>query len=315
VPGIVTLSIELELGWGMHDCGHFFHLSSDRSAEDRAFDRLLDACDRYDIPLSIDVVSHLFHESCSGIHEGPYPNGWWRNDPGTTKDQDPLFYAPDLIGSIAEREVDHEFCTHTYSHVLANEIQPELLELELERSRELHVESGLPTPTSIVMPRHLDVDYEILTRNGIDTIRTPIRDYGVETSMVRKWWWLLTRDHPLSELRRTDEMVETYCTPHPSLTGTALPTGQLTLPRHFRFVPRQIRVWLHRRYLEGAIRRAAQTGGHVHLWTHLYNMANDVQWRALEPALANLARARDRGKVIICPMAELDQYVASSSSG
>lgn len=41
MTGIVTLSVEVELGWGMHDLDEFSHLSPNRSAEERALTRLL----------------------------------------------------------------------------------------------------------------------------------------------------------------------------------------------------------------------------------------------------------------------------------
>ena len=152
--GVVTLSIELELGWGMHDWAEYGHLSSDRSAETEALHRLLDLADRLDLPITFDIVGHLLHDSCSGSHPGFHPESWWDEDPGTCNDSDPLFYAPDLIREIRNRETDHELATHTYSHLLADEATAEELDDELATVNELHADVGLSAPTSIVMPRH-----------------------------------------------------------------------------------------------------------------------------------------------------------------
>lgn len=131
MAGVVTLSVEVELAWGQHDKGsEAFEsvLSEGRTSETAALRRLLSTCDDLDIPISFDVVGHLFHDSCSGIHQSPHDSGWFDADPGTDLDTDPLFYAPDLIRSIDDATTDHGICTHTYSHALCDEISTATLE-------------------------------------------------------------------------------------------------------------------------------------------------------------------------------------------
>lgn len=174
MPGIVSLSIEL--GWGMHDRGEYSHLSNDRTRESTALKRLLDLSDTHEIPITFAVVGHLFHDDCSGHHRGPYPDTWWSEDPGTDRFTDPLFYAPDLVKEIENRPVNHEIATHTHSHILADETTNEELAFELSEVEEVHTEFGIPSPSSIVMPRHQHPDYSIVADHGIDTIRRPIGD-------------------------------------------------------------------------------------------------------------------------------------------
>jgi len=311
--GVVTLSVELELSWGMHDLEKFSHLSSDRSAEERALRRLLDACDRLDIPVSFPVVGHLLKASCDGSHSGPYPSGWWQNDPGTSLDEDPLFYAPDLVDWIRDRDARHELCSHTYSHVLGADASAELLDLELQRSREAFAECGLPDPSSLVMPRHHDIPPPLLSEHGFRTIRRPIADYGVDGTRLGKQWWLLTRSHPACEFKSIDGIVETTCTPHPSLTSHLLPVGQRPPPRKARLLPQSLRRRIHRRYLLRSLNRAVESDTHVHLWTHLYNLSNDPQWQCIEPFLEALAGRRDAGDLEVRRMCDLDAPVAKSS--
>jgi len=309
MSGVVTLSIELELGWGMHDMNKFDHLSPDRSAEDRALTRLLDACDRNDLPISFNIVGHLFDEACNGAHSGPYPTGWWNNDPGTNVTEDPLFYAPDMIDEITGRATPHELCSHTFSHVLADESSKELLDHELSLSREVHEAYGLPEPTSIVMPRHHDVDFSLLVQHGFTTIRRPIREYGYEGGKLGKLWWLFTRPHPACEIRQTAGIVESTCTPHPSLSALTLPTGQGPPHPIYTALPERLRTAFQRRYLQGAIERAVEQSAHVHLWTHLYNLANDVQWDAIKPSLETLTQKRAQGDIEIATMNQLSDHI------
>lgn len=116
MTGIITLSLEIELGWGMHDKPRYSHLSQDRKREEQALSRLLSCCEENDIQMSFNVVGHLLHSSCEGYHEGSYPSGWWKEDPGTNENENPLFYSSEMIDSILESSVEHEICTHLLPH-------------------------------------------------------------------------------------------------------------------------------------------------------------------------------------------------------
>lgn len=313
--GTITLSIELELGWGIHDKAEYSHLSPDRSAENKALNRLLDLADIHNLPITFDVVGHLLHDSCLGSHPGPHQESWWTEDPGTTSNSDPLFYAPNLVREIQNRETDHELATHTYSHLLADEATSEELDDELATVEEVHADFGLPTPTSIVMPRHQQPDYSILADHGVETIRRPIDGYGRDfTNPVSKLWWLLTRDHPECTIDTRNGILETTATPHPSLTSLTLPSGQSSPHPVFSIIPRRIRQYLHRRYMINAIDLAATRGEHVHLWTHLYNMANDSQWEPMKESLAHLAKKRSEGNITIKCMEELNEQDCHAGS-
>jgi hypothetical protein len=306
MSGVVTLSIELELGWGMHDKAEYGHLSQTRAAEARVLRRLLDAADQYGIPITFDIVGHLLEDSCSGKHTGPYPDDWWIEDPGTDIKRDPLFYAPDLVREIKNRPVEHELTTHTYSHLLADEASSEELACELSKVDEIHDKFGLPTPTTIVMPRHQQPDYSVLSEFGIDVIRQPMKDYSPEFSNpLSKFWWLLTRDHPPSTIRMNDEILETTVTPHPSLTSVTLPTGQSRPHLLFSAIPMQVRQSLHKRYLGNAINRAQDS--HVHLWSHVYNMANDSQWEPVKSILSYIEQKKRSQDVVVKTMSGLKE--------
>lgn len=305
MTGTVTLSVEIELAWGMHDMGVFSHLSDNRSSEETALARLLDSCSNNDLKVSFNVVGHLFEKSCAGTHSGPYPPDWWESDPGSTYQKNPQFYAPELVRKVINNPVEHELCTHTYSHILAEEVSDDVLHNELTEVHELHDKWDLPSPESIVMPRHQEVDYSILSEHGIGTIRRPIRGYGRDANPVEKLWWLMTRDHPKCQLNNQEEILETTCTPHPSLASTILPSGQKNAHPAFRIVPRQIRERIHRQYLIDAIKSAAKNDNHIHLWTHLHNIANGSQWRAIEPALNKMGELQKQGSILVQPMRNL----------
>jgi peptidoglycan/xylan/chitin deacetylase (PgdA/CDA1 family) len=304
----VTLSLELELAWGQHDKGGSKIYSSDRSAEEHYLEKLLEACDQYDVPITFDVVGHLLLESCNGTHDGMHDDNWFAADPGTDADSDPLFYWPELPTLLNRRAVDHELATHTFSHVLCDEIDEQTLIWELKRCFETHQKAGLNRPETIVTPRHRPISYDALQDVEIDGIRTlkrHPRESTFDRYKQRATFWTLNRGHPAYEPTCRNGIVELYTTPYPSLTAVHLPNGQLSPLWPFQRVPRHIRQRIQQRYLNNAIETAIETNSNVHLWTHLYNLSNDAQWACIEPFLKRLGEAQKNGAVDVLTMADL----------
>lgn len=307
MTGVVTLSIEVELGWGMHDRGRYGHLSH-RGEEERAFlSRLLDACDAFDVPVSFDVVGHLLLSSCPGTHEGPYPSGWFAADPGTDAERDPLFYAPDAIREIERRRTDHELCTHSFSHVVCDRVDAAVVDRDLELAQACHREHlGAPART-LVPPRHGPPPRESLDRAGIEVVR--LAKSPSSPTPVHRFKHLLLGPHPDLSPRLVDGVVETYGTDYMSLTASSLPFGQESTHPAFRPLPVSLRQRLHTRYLSRQTERVAETGGYLHLWSHLWDLSNEYQWGAVRPYLRRLGRLRDEGRVEVLPMVDLGRHV------
>jgi peptidoglycan/xylan/chitin deacetylase (PgdA/CDA1 family) len=304
MPGNVTLSIELELGWGMHDVSEYGHLSPERSTESATLNWLLGLCNEYKIPISFDVVGHLLLDECTGNHGGSHPRNWWSADPGTNADEDPLFYAPEMISKVAEQPVDHEICTHTFSHILAGEMDDEVLADELRMSREVFANAGYAEPVSIVLPRHQPASSTVLQENGIKTIRTPFEWSGRFGKLKNCGRWLLR--HPVGRPKKEDDLVRTFCTPFPSLTSIWLPQGNgVQPPLPAQSLPLAARKRWHEWYLTSAIDRAADRKMSVHLWSHLLNINNQAQRAPISACIEYMASRRDEGAVEIRRMCDL----------
>ena len=312
MTGSVTLSLELELAWGQHDKGGSDIYSTDRSAEEYYLNQLLQTCDEQNLPISFDVVGHLLMDSCKGTHDGPHDHGWFDADPGTDANTDPLFYWPEVTNIIADRDTSHELATHTFSHVLCDEIDDETLAWELNRSSNLHERHGFDAPRTIVTPRHREASYSVLQEAGIDgirTVKTHLRESSVGRYKQRATFWTLDRGHPAYELQRTDGIVEMYTTPYPSLTAVHLPNGQQSPLWAFQQIPLAIRQRIQESYLKNALETAIKTDSNVHLWTHLYNMSNQAQWEVIVSLLERLGEAQRNGEVEVLTMADLtDRY-------
>lgn len=306
MTGLLTISMEVELGWGNHDTGDFSRLSRDGRRERAYLRELLSECVTTDVPITFDVVGHLFLAECGGEHDGPHEAGWFDGDPGTDAGTDPLFYAPDVVDAILSSPVDHELCTHTFSHVLFEEVSREVAAWELERVQALHREhAGGPT-TSLVAPRHHSPPADVLRDAGIRVVRPPLERSAATKG--HRFVQLLAGPEPLSALRVADGLVETTCTTNPSLTAPSLALGQGPPHAAFRPLPESLRRQLHLRKLKRATRRATRTDGHLHLWSHLFDLANDPQWRTVRAYLRWLAGYRERNDLTVATMAELPEH-------
>ena len=307
MSGTVTVSMEIELGWGVHDIGAFERLSTDGETERAVLSDLLTTLDRTRIPITFDTVGHLLLDGCSGDHESPHQDGWFRADPGTDYHTDGLFYAPDMVAAIRAQSVDHELCTHTFSHVLLDQISLDTCRWELDQVETVHRRVVGQPPTSLVPPRHQLPAYDLLADYGIDVVRPAM---ATQSSTRRgRFTELFAGPLPRSELRRRDGLVETTCTTYPSLTAPALPSGQGVSHPAFRYIPLAIRKRTHLRKLKQATRAAAADGEHLHLWCHLFDLCNPHQSAVVDDYFDWLAAFRAENDLIVAPMEELPAYV------
>lgn len=306
MSGIITLSMEIELGWGNHDTGELGRLSPDGQTERKYLSELLATTEKNQIPFSFDVVGHLFLEECDGNHDSPHRNDWFQADPGTDFRADGLFYAPDAIANIKSESVDHEICTHTFSHALFGEITRETCVWELERIQELHREHVGDTTSSLVPPRHQSPPYDVLVENGIEVLRPPMSKSA--PTKAHRFKELLIGPLPLSDLKRND-VVETYCTTNPSLTAAALPSGQGATHPVFRYLPVSLRQRYHLKKLKHATETAVENESHLHLWCHLFDISNQYQFEVVQEYLDWLKSFRENHDVTIAPMEDLPNYV------
>lgn len=310
--GTVTISLDLELAWGMRDDlpAAYRTISDARASETAYLGRLLDRCDELEIPLTFATVGHLFLSSCDGSHGDLLSPADRAVDPGTSVDEDPLFYAPDLIETISAANTAHELATHTFTHVVCDSAPERLVDRELKAAADVHVDCGLAPPRSLVAPRNRLPEYNVLRDNDVDVVRVPRPDpVDSEPAKYRQRLrhWLVDRPPTVSEPGLVDGVLETYASPYPSLTAVHLPNGQRPPLAAFRAIPTSVRRLRHERYLHRILDAVVETGTHAHLWTHLYNLANEYQWRPIASFLDRLATLQRRGRVEVRTMSKLDE--------
>lgn len=156
--------------------------------------KILDLCDKYDIPITWATVGHLFLESCAKENGVKHPDisrlpyfenigwkfdsgDWFDYDPCTDYKNDPAWYSPDLIKDILSRKVKHEIGCHTFSHIDCRDGLDEgvALSAELDKCEKIAGEWGLKL-TSFVHPGYTIGNIKLLADSGYDNFRTNYRN-------------------------------------------------------------------------------------------------------------------------------------------
>lgn len=311
-----TISIEVELGWGLVQYDMLDALSENRQQETETLARLLELCDELDVRVTFDVVGHLFLSEPLDIYDGGHPDGWFDDVPRTGPKTDPEFYAPDLVEMIQDAAVEHELATHTFTHVPAREASEKTLRWELEQVMTVHREVAGAGPRSFVPPNHSKPPVDLLVDAGIQVLRLPdFHAEGVQLTATRahEAVRILSGRDPLVEPALVDGLVETYVSEHISLASPLLPSGQRPPHPLFGALPAAIRRRLHQRALSRTLSRAVEQGTPVHHWAHLWDLANNQQWPQVESFLRKLAAVDAEGAVSLRTMGELERYVTQGN--
>lgn len=191
---ILLLCADFELAWGWHFSKSFQNQIEEASNLSRIsrsnIPVILKLCDKYSIPITWATVGHLFLDRCNkdgGLphsqlrrlpyHESQYwsfrKGDWFDDDPCTSWEKSPAWYAPDLIAMILGSKINHEIACHTFSHIdCRDEIcDPEVLTDEIEECLKCAQEYGVQLE-SFVHPGHAIGNLDSLRQLGFTSFRT-----------------------------------------------------------------------------------------------------------------------------------------------
>ncbi len=182
----VCISADFELNWAWRELS--LKERNHKGARARKnFPLILEILEEYTVPITWATVGHLFLKSCEregkelphqSMPRPPVNNGWngdwYVHDPCTDVNEDPLWYAPDLIQQIIESNVPHEIATHSFSHVdfSPGNSDDKLIIREIEECIKVMVPLGLK-PKSLVFPfNKMGYSYlDVLSDLGITSVR------------------------------------------------------------------------------------------------------------------------------------------------
>jgi hypothetical protein len=245
--GKVTISIDLELAWGVWDTASADDLRLAEAAERPICATLLDLFGRYQVPATWLVVAALLDQESA------------RSRPGSKS----CWYAPDLIERIVTAKVRQEIGSHSGRHVYFDRISPGEAQDDLDFAKGVHHANNLGFE-SFAFPRNAVGHVAILARAGIRVVRS--RDVGV----------LRTAHHGGRLSARAANYVDQFL-PVPPQPSFPEALGQLVdIPGSMQMLGRNgLRRFLlpqvTRAKLLLGLERARRGGGTFHLWFHPSN--------------------------------------------
>ena len=192
--GVVTFSADFEMAWAFR-----FSKKHSQNAEVKGLVErenvpiILKHLEGNRIPVTWATVGHLMLDSCKKVNNKchaemvrpvffenknwRYAQGdWYQHDPGTNYEEDPAWYAPDLIQQITRSSVKHEIGCHTFSHIdMTYKNCPKILaESEIKACKNLAKKIGVKLE-SMVFPGGTLGNYEVLKGNGFICYRKPMK--------------------------------------------------------------------------------------------------------------------------------------------
>lgn len=300
--GSVVVSLDAELGWGFHDMAN---PPADRvEAGRRGWRSCLAAFEEFDVPATWAVVGHLMLDSCDGEHaEHPAPPGWFERERTTWRDREDLRFGTALVEALLDSPVDHEFASHSFSHVLFGrpETDRDLAAAEVERALEIAAEWGLSVD-SFVYPRN-DVGHrDVLAEYGLSAYRgrSPTADG------VRGLFDSTVRNRSLLVSPTVDEYGLVNVPASLFLFGFEGPVRTVA-----ESVWRDPMVHQARRGIDEAARR----DGVFHLWFHPNNLTRPRDDERLRAVLAHLDRRRAETDLAVETIGEVARRVGRGVDG
>jgi peptidoglycan/xylan/chitin deacetylase (PgdA/CDA1 family) len=317
--GVFTLSLDFELIWGtLEDHGPDAFRRACEIERAEVVDRLLALFAEFEIPATWCVLGHLFLDSCFSENGAKHPEvvhaqratgeDWFAVDPGTDEATDPVFYGRSLIEKIRSCRVTQEIGSHSFSHVLFDEVSSETAMSELAECVRLARAEGVE-PRSFAFPRNRVGHLDLLRQAGFTCFRGPEQAWheGAERGPLRRAAHLL---HVIAA--RTPPVVE----PVERLPGLwDVPGSMMYFPMHGRrrHIPVSRRV---RRAVKG-LDRAAASRRVFHLWFHPTNLADeiDAMFGGLHSIFEYGAKLRREGLLDFEPMGALIRPPTTEGSG
>ncbi len=283
--GILLISLDFELFWGVQDCHTYEDYGDNVLGGRKAIPQLLELFKDHGIHVSWATVGMMFAENKDEIvslspSEDLRPSfdnaalSGYRvlNHIGNNEQEEPYFYGKSLIDLISKYP-NQEIASHTYSHYYAREAGQsyEEFDADLKAAKKISVAKGYDVKT-LVFPRNQSKkEYEsAITNNGYLAFR------GEEEDWIHKI--------PINIVKRMFRLADSYL----NLTGSAtysiedFKKGVLHNFRGSRFLRPynySLRLFegLKIKRVKGQMKKAAKKGRIFHLWWHPHNIGINTE--------------------------------------
>jgi len=308
----IVFSIDTELAWARIHHRNLEDYNELLAEYRNAVEWLLATFEKYEIPATWAIVGHLFLDSCSSPpHEDiTKPNydwvdgEWYQYDPCSSFDEDPYFYAPDIVKKITDSHIDHEIGSHSFAHI--NFADPgcsyraalDDLNKCQQISRELHFENL----TSFVFPQDKVGNLKALHDSGFKVFRgAGVYDEIRDSSKYKKLLYTLgvclgIPNEPISA-SKNDGLINLPLSNHYRLERP------MVLNNPYSFVP------LFSKYLsvKNSVRKAIKMNKIAHIGLHPidFGMHSEKYRKHFERLLEFISDSRNKQKIDTITMSDI----------
>ncbi|MFY9992350.1 MAG: polysaccharide deacetylase family protein [Rhodoplanes sp.] len=247
MKGKLTISVDLELAWGVWDQLTLEDLRMAETAERPICAALLELFDRHSVPATWAMVAALLDEPSAKKHPGPVS----------------CWYAPDIVEQIVRAKTAHEIGSHGGRHIDLAAADARAAEDDLLFAKHIHRSHALPFQ-SLVFPRNRVGNFDAVARAGLRVYRG--RDVGWTSAAHRAGRWAA---------KAANLADKALPIPPPSVTPQAR-AGLIDVPGSMLLIGRNgarrfVLPAVTRAKLSMGLRRAMKTGEVFHLWFHPSN--------------------------------------------
>jgi hypothetical protein len=287
--GKLTISIDLELAWGVCDQLTSEDLRMAEAAERPICAALVELFDRHSVPATWAMVAALLDEPSAKEH------------PGSVS----CWYAPDIVEQIVQAKVAHEIGSHGGRHIDLAAADAREADDDLLFAKHIHRSHALPFQ-SLVYPRNRVGNFDAVARTGLRVYRG--RDVGWTSAAHRAGRWAAKAANFADKAL---PIPPPSVTPQPQASLIDVPGSMLLIGRNG--VRRFVLPAVTRAKLSMGLSRAMKTGEVFHLWFHPSNFyyRRQEQLDTLAWFLELAAEQASRGRIEIATMGS---YATSSSA-
>lgn len=294
MPGVLTISLDTELIWGMFEREESKRYIDAYQSTPGIVSDLCDLFHTYDISATWAVVAHLF-DNCISDHQSLKERHNRDNSfPCETGLDRDLWYVPSLLEPIASCPAEQELGLHGYSHMVLTDYSREAIKSELTAAVGTAEEYGF-SPSTFIFPRNRIAHLDLLAECGFEIYR------GIDNRWYEKY--------PISEtVKKPLRFVDEAVAPPPTVTPNER-SGLICVPgshpfrpinKGWKWIPSDRRI----ARLKQGLKRAVATDRIYHLWFHPFNLAasQSEQFDILEEVFQFVDELRANDGLEVIPM-------------
>lgn len=308
--GVFTLSLDVELCWGVVDKPDQLKKNMTYYKEARdCIEKILQLLEKYNISATWAVVGHLFRQECISkdgqkhmdIPRSIYPwydKDWFDESPCTCHREAPLWYGRDIVEKIMGCAARQEIACHSFSHIPYGDKNTKREALQADLTNCIDEAGKLDLKLrSFVFPRNTAGYIDELRSFGFEAYR------GIEPSWYSKF---------PKRLKKICHIIDQFLVISPSVSLPEYDHGLVNIPASMFYlpmngfrglIPLSFRVMKARK----GIRRAIRDKKLFHLWFHPFNIATNKEklLYGLEEIFKLAQASRENGKLQIKSMDEI----------